>query len=74
MHYLLGYPCDVEGCTEVMKTWTLLIKHKHLHHTKGKVLVMEQNIVELVRFLERDLYVSIYFQNLTPTPTPHPTQ
>lgn len=47
MHYLLGYPCDVDGCTEVMKTWTLLIKHKHLHHTKGKVLVMEQNIVEL---------------------------
>lgn len=46
-HYLLGYPCDVEECTEVMKTWTLLIKHKHLHHTKGKVLVMEQNIVEL---------------------------
>ena len=36
---ILGYKCEQEGCEARFDKWTLLVKHKKVHHQTGMILL-----------------------------------
>ena len=36
---ILGYKCEQEGCEARFDKWTLLVKHRKVHHQTGLILL-----------------------------------
>ena len=36
---ILGYKCEQEGCEARFDKWTLLVKHRKVHHQTGMILL-----------------------------------